>query len=172
MLKIVHEIFHELELFGSAQQNSEDVIYESFAEGDCPDKDLISSWLPMKRMTYGVVALVPIAVLTSWRNCLSMNERLLFFRMFSSKIPIVWDLGVPSTDSMPSSCVRWCNISSYQNVLLRHRCECCPGCVRGVYSQEVVWSEWHSMKVDQWDYNMPILLGKVIYWAHGPWRGP
>ena len=34
MLKIVHEIFHELELFGNAQQNNEDVIYESFPEGD------------------------------------------------------------------------------------------------------------------------------------------
>ena len=43
MLKIAHEIFHELELFGSAQQNSEDVIYESFPEEDSSDKDLVSS---------------------------------------------------------------------------------------------------------------------------------
>ena len=40
-------------------------------------------------------ALVPMALLTSWRKCLSMNERLLFFRMVSSNIAIVWGLGAP-----------------------------------------------------------------------------
>ena len=38
-------------------------------------------------------ALVSMAVPTSWRKCLSMNKRLLFFRMVSSKIPIVWGMG-------------------------------------------------------------------------------
>ena len=38
----------------------------------------------MKRLEYGGVALVPIAVLTIRRKCLSMNEKLLFFRMVSS----------------------------------------------------------------------------------------
>ena len=70
----------------------------------------------MKRLAYDGAALVPMAVPTSWRKCLSMNERLLFFRMVSSNTPIVWRLGVPggsvlacnfmycNTDSMPSSC--------------------------------------------------------------------
>ena len=39
---------------------------------------MVSSWQPMKRLTYGGTALVPVAVPTSWRKCLSMNERLLF----------------------------------------------------------------------------------------------
>ena len=47
----------------------------------------------MKRLAYGGAVLVPMAVPTSWRKCLSMNERLLFFRMVSSSIPIVWGLG-------------------------------------------------------------------------------
>ena len=71
----------------------------------------------MKRMAYGGAALVPMAVPTSWRKCLSMNERLLFFRMVSSNTSIVWGLrGLGgrvlaynfmqcNTDSMTSSCV-------------------------------------------------------------------
>ena len=39
--------------------------------------------------------LVPMGVLTNWRKFLSMNERLLFFRMVSSSIPIVWGLEAP-----------------------------------------------------------------------------
>ena len=70
----------------------------------------------MKRLAYDGATLVPMAVLTNWRKCLSMNERLLFLRMVSSNIPIVWGLGSPggrvlacnftqcNTDSMPSSC--------------------------------------------------------------------
>ena len=70
----------------------------------------------MKRLAYGGVALVPMAVPTSWRKCLSMNKRLLLFRMVSSNTLIMWGLGVPggrvlacnfmwcNTDSMPSSC--------------------------------------------------------------------
>ena len=49
----------------------------------------------MKRLAYGGEALVPIAVLTSWTRYLSMNERLLFFRMLASNTPIVWGLGAP-----------------------------------------------------------------------------
>ena len=72
----------------------------------------------MKRLKYGGAALVPMAVPTNWRKYLSMNERFLFFRMFSSHIPIVWGLGEPgggllacnfmecSTDSLPSSSVK------------------------------------------------------------------
>ena len=48
----------------------------------------------MKRLAYGEAALVPMAVPTSWRKCLSMIERLLFFRMVSSTTPTVWGLGV------------------------------------------------------------------------------
>ena len=54
---------------------------------------MVSSWRPMKRLAYGGAALVPMAVPTSWRKCLSMNERLLFFRMVSISIPIVWGSG-------------------------------------------------------------------------------
>ena len=42
-----------------------------------------------EKVAYGGAALVPMAVPTSWRKSLSMNERLLFFRMVSSSIPIV-----------------------------------------------------------------------------------
>ena len=56
---------------------------------------MVSSSRPMRRLANGGAALVPIAVPTSWRKCLSMNERLLFFRMVSSNTPIVWRLGVP-----------------------------------------------------------------------------
>ena len=36
---------------------------------------MVSLWRPMKRLAYGGAALVPIAVPTNWRKCLSMNER-------------------------------------------------------------------------------------------------
>ena len=49
----------------------------------------------MKRLAYSGAALVPMAVPTSWRKCLSMNERLLFFRMVSSSTPIVRGPGKP-----------------------------------------------------------------------------
>ena len=51
--------------------------------------------IPMKRLAYDGVTLVSMAVPTSWRKCLSMNKRLLFFRLASSNIPIVWELGAP-----------------------------------------------------------------------------
>ena len=47
----------------------------------------------MKKLAYGGAALVPMAVSISWRKYLSMNERLLFFRMVSSNTSIVWGLG-------------------------------------------------------------------------------
>ena len=55
----------------------------------------VSSWRHMKRLAYGGAALVPMAVPTSSRKCLSTNERLLFLRMVSSKIPILWGLTAP-----------------------------------------------------------------------------
>ena len=58
---------------------------------------MVSLSQPVKRLAYGGATLVPIAVPISWRKCLSMNERLLFFRMFSSITPIVWGLGVPGS---------------------------------------------------------------------------
>ena len=45
---------------------------------------VVCLWQPMKRLIYGE---------TSWRKCLSMNGRLLFLRMISSNIPILWGLG-------------------------------------------------------------------------------
>ena len=56
---------------------------------------IVSSWRPMKRLAYGGAALVPMAVPTSWRKCLSMNESLLYLRIVSSSIPIVWGLRAP-----------------------------------------------------------------------------
>ena len=56
---------------------------------------MISFWQPMKKLVYGGAALVPMAVPASWRKCLSMNERLLFLRIVSSKMPIMWGFGVP-----------------------------------------------------------------------------
>ena len=49
----------------------------------------------MKRLAYGGAALVLMVVPTSWRKCLSLNERLLFFRIVSSNTPIVLGLGAP-----------------------------------------------------------------------------
>ena len=46
----------------------------------------------MKRLVYGGVALVPIDVPAIRGKCLSMNERLLFFRMVSISSEIVQKL--------------------------------------------------------------------------------
>ena len=61
-------------------------IYESLREGDFPVKDFPDGFFVTTYKEVGVwwVALVPIAVPTIQRKCLSMNERLLFFRMVSS----------------------------------------------------------------------------------------
>ena len=56
---------------------------------------MVSSFQRMKRLAYGGVALVPMAVLTSLRKCLSLKENFLFLRMVSSNIPIVWGLEAP-----------------------------------------------------------------------------
>ena len=53
------------------------------------------SFIEGEKLVYGGAVLVPLALPTSWRKCLSMNERLLFFRMVSSNIAIVWGLGAP-----------------------------------------------------------------------------
>ena len=37
-VEILHEVFHELELFGCAYEDQEDVICESLPERDCPDE--------------------------------------------------------------------------------------------------------------------------------------
>ena len=47
----------------------------------------------MKRLAYGGAALIPMSMPTSCRKCLSMNERLLIFRMVSGNTPVVWGLG-------------------------------------------------------------------------------
>ena len=90
-VEVIHEIFHELELFGCACEDHEDVIYESLPERDCPDEDFPDGFLltTHEEVGNGGAALVPMAVLTSWRKCLSMNEGLLFFRMASINAPIV-----------------------------------------------------------------------------------
>ena len=53
---------------------------------------MVSSWRPMKRLAYDVAALAPMAVPASCRECLSMNERLLFFRMFFQVILLLCGL--------------------------------------------------------------------------------
>ena len=50
---------------------------------------MVSLWRLMEKLAYGGAALIPMAVPTSWRKCLSMNESSLFLRMVSSNIPIV-----------------------------------------------------------------------------------
>ena len=75
--------------------------------------------------------------------------------------------------------VKWCDIRqllrwhSQVNVVgIQGALEsvCCPGCMRAVSPQEVVWSGWQSLKVDCWGYDMQILLlVEVIYWAF--WGG-
>ena len=56
---------------------------------------MVSMGRPIKGLAYGAAALVSMAVPVSWRKCLSMNERLLFFRMVSSNTQILWYLGAP-----------------------------------------------------------------------------
>ena len=56
---------------------------------------MVSMGRPIKRLACGGAALVSMAVPISWRKCLSMNERLLFFRMVSSNTPILRYLGAP-----------------------------------------------------------------------------
>ena len=58
---------------------------------------MVTLWCPMKRLVYGGAALVPIDLSTRWRKCLPITERLFFFRMVSSNIPIVWGLRVPGS---------------------------------------------------------------------------
>ena len=45
------------------------------------------------------------------------------------------------------------------------------GYMKKVSPQMVVWSGWHSFKVDWWGYLMIIILVEVLYWAGGPWGG-
>ena len=74
----------------------------------------------MKMLAYGGVVLVPIAVPICWRKFLSMNERLLFFRIVSSNTPIVWRLGVPGGRVLA------CNLSSMiQTICLPHVVRSC-----------------------------------------------
>ena len=58
---------------------------------------MVSSCRPMRRLAYGGAALVLMTVPASWKKCLSINERLLFFRIVSSNTPIVWGLGAPGS---------------------------------------------------------------------------
>ena len=99
-VEVFHENLHGLELFGGAQEDQEDVIYESLTEGDCPDKGFLDGFF-----------------MTTRRKFLSMSGRLLYFRMVSSNTSILRGLGVLwgrvlacsfiwcNTDSMPFSCV-------------------------------------------------------------------
>ena len=41
--------------------------------------------------------------------------------------------------------------------------------MRGVSSQEVVWSGWHSSKIDQWGCHLLILLVELVYWVYVSW---
>ena len=43
-VEVIHEILHELELFGGAYEDQEDVIYESLPERDCPDEGILSGF--------------------------------------------------------------------------------------------------------------------------------
>ena len=75
-MEVVHEILYGLELFCSAQEDQENAIYESLLEGDCKIKaSRMAFWL-----AYGEAAMFLMAVLTSWRKFLSMNEKLLSSR--------------------------------------------------------------------------------------------
>ena len=90
-VEIIHEVLHGLELFGCAYEDQEDVIYEPLPERDCPDEGFRNGFFVTAHEEVGIWWGSP----TSWRKRLSMNERLLFFRMVSSNTPIVWGLGAP-----------------------------------------------------------------------------
>ena len=49
----------------------------------------------MKRLAYGGMAFVPMAVLTSKTKCQSMNDRLMFIRVILNNMSILWWLGAP-----------------------------------------------------------------------------
>ena len=96
---------------------------------------MISSWQPMKSLTYGGAALAPMAVLTSRRKCLSLNESFLFLRMVLNNKSIVWEFVVPRGQGVSMQFhvvqdrfyalfmwyigVKWCNISSDKGGILR-----------------------------------------------------
>ena len=90
-VEVVHEIFHELDLFGGSKEDHGDVIMNLFQKGIALMKASrkVSSSRHTKMLAYGGAALVPMAVPTSWRKYLSTNERLLFFMFFRSNTPIV-----------------------------------------------------------------------------------
>ena len=44
-MEVIHEVFHGLGLFGGAQIDQEDIIYESLPEGDGPDEGFLDSFL-------------------------------------------------------------------------------------------------------------------------------
>ena len=92
-VEVVHEILHGLELFVVPRKmSSMNLFQKTIAQINV--SQMVSSWRPIKRLANGGAALLPMAVPTSWRKCLSMNERLLFFRMVSSNTAIAWGLGV------------------------------------------------------------------------------
>ena len=44
-MEVIHEVFHGLGLFGGAQIDQEDIVYEFLPEGDGPDKGFLDSFL-------------------------------------------------------------------------------------------------------------------------------
>ena len=130
----------------------------------------------MKRWLYGGTALVPMAVPTSWRKCLSMNERLLFFRIVSSNTPIVWGLGVLggrvlacnfmkcNTYFMSSSC----GMLAVTKIVFSGRggrdSRSCRKCLLSwMYEGSISTRGCRGV-------HMLILLVEVVYWACVPWE--
>ena len=93
-MEVIHKVFHRLELFGSAQKDQEDIVWESSQMWMAQMKAywIASLWQTMKGWRMVLAYGVSMAVPTSWRKYLSMNEKLLFSRMGSSSIPMLWGL--------------------------------------------------------------------------------
>ena len=53
-MEVVHEVFHGLELFGSAQNNQGEIAYESVPEGDGPDEDFLDGVFVMTHEEGGI----------------------------------------------------------------------------------------------------------------------
>ena len=53
-VKVVHEIVHGLELFGSPKEDKKMSIHESFPEGDCPVKGFPDGFSVMTHEEVGI----------------------------------------------------------------------------------------------------------------------
>ena len=53
-VEVGHEILHGLQLFGGAQEDQEDITYESHRERNCPDEGFLNGFFMMVHEEVGI----------------------------------------------------------------------------------------------------------------------